>query len=233
MKDFYRVPADTPERNAEMISESSLFAPKELFQKIRPGHGIVLSTWDDGAQVGRVVAFGVVRSVNVPAGTAEMAWAPADVVLKPNPQGRQFWRNKPFFRFADNVAVRYMLDDLFAEHFPDIDTMSLGGVTGMQTTPRERTYQVIPGYVYVIHSEYGYKIGKTVNLKTRTQLFSVKLPFPIELVHYAWFDNYSEAETRFHERFAAKRLEGEWFSLSPGDIEEIRKHGKSVSVEGL
>lgn len=233
MKDFYRVPADTPERNAEMFSESRLFAPSELFQKIRPGHGIVLSTWNDGAQVGNVVAFGVVKSVNVPACTAEMAWASSNVILKPNPQGRQFWRNKPFFRFADNVAVRYMLDDLFSEHFPDIDTIVLGGVTGLPTTARDRIYQAIPGYVYVIHSEHGYKIGKTVNIKTRTQMFSVKLPFPIELIHYAWFDNYSEAERRFHERFASKRLEGEWFSLSRSDIEEIRKEGKAVPVEGL
>lgn len=33
-----------------------------------------------------------------------------------------------------------------------------------------------PGYVYVIRSKYGFKIGKSKRLKGRTRLFEVKLP---------------------------------------------------------
>lgn len=216
-----------------MLSQGTLFGPAELYQKIKPGHGIVLAHWDDSHLMGNVVAFGVVKSVNVADCAADVAWAPASVSLKPNPSGRQYWRNRPFFRFADAVAVRYMLDDLFSEHFPDIDTIQLGGISGSPPKGRDRMYQVTPGYVYVIKSEFGYKIGKTVNLKSRTKLFSVKLPFPIELIHYAWFDDYSQAERNFHERFASQRLEGEWFGLSPEDIDEICLHGTRVPVDGL
>ncbi|MDM8528197.1 GIY-YIG nuclease family protein [Anaerolineales bacterium HSG24] len=235
MNKFWRLPFERDEVNEKMFSDSCLIAPVELFAKIKPGHGIVLSKWDNNVLVGNVLALGIVQSVNVGEATAEMAWTQSDVTLKPNPQGRQFWRNKPFFRFADTVSVRYMLDDLFSDQFRDIEGIPLDKVTRtrVEKDVQGHTYQVIPGYIYVIKSEYGYKIGKTISIKSRTRLFSVKLPFPIELIHYAWFDNYSKAERDFHDRFSSKRLEGEWFDLSPSDIDEIKKYGKLVPVEGL
>jgi len=233
VKNFWRLPVGSDETITTMLANSSLSAPAELFHKIKPGHGIVLASWDNNAQVGHVSALGLVKSVNASIPTADIVWANADITLKPNPSGRQFWQNKPFFRFADSVAVRYMLDDLFSEHFPGIDNISLGQATGVRRPNQERTYLATPGYIYVIKSEYGYKIGKTVNLKSRTSLFSVKLPFPIELVHYAWFENYSQAERKFHDIFSSKRLEGEWFNLSAADIAAIKAHGQHVPVEGL
>lgn len=87
--------------------------------------------------------------------------------------------------------------------------------------------------MYVIRSEHGYKIGKTVNLKARTRLFEIKLPFPIQLEHYARFDDYCSAEQHFHRMFHAKRKEGEWFALEAADIAVIKTFGKAVPVHGL
>lgn len=89
------------------------------------------------------------------------------------------------------------------------------------------------GYVYLVRSQYGVKIGKSVNVKSRTRLFEVKLPFPISVEHYAWFDDYSYAERDLHRKFHAKRLEGEWFDLSKEDVAHIMTLGKSVPVAGL
>jgi hypothetical protein len=111
--------------------------------------------------------------------------------------------------------------------------MEFGEVRGLPDPVANKTYQQIPGYVYLIESQYGYKIGKTVNIQSRINLFSVKLPFPIKLINYAWFDNYSAAEREFHELFSEKRLEGEWFDLSEDDIEIIKSKGKSVPVKNL
>lgn len=79
------------------------------------------------------------------------------------------------------------------------------------------------GFVYLIKSPYGYKIGKTKNMKQRSRLFSVKLPFSIEILCYGWYDDYSLAETEYHHEYAHKRLEGEWFDLNEADIGAITR----------
>ena len=233
MKNFWRLLANSSTDVEEMLNKGSLIAPEELFSKLRPKHGILLANWKEAELVGNVVAFGVVHSVNIPERSAVVSWRTSDVTLKPNPAGRQFWRSKPFFKFAKDVSIRYMLDDLFAEHFPELDEMNFGEVKSIPRPSAERRFRETPGYVYLIGSDYGYKIGKTVNIKSRTRLFEVKLPFPIRLINYSWFDNYSKAERDQHERFAQKRQEGEWFDLNAEDIEYIKSQGKQVPVAGL
>jgi len=50
------------------------------------------------------------------------------------------------------------------------------------------------GVVYLIWSQYGYKIGKAVSVKNRTKLFKVKLPILIRMENYAKFSDYNQAE---------------------------------------
>ena len=69
-----------------------------------------------------------------------------------------------------------------------------------------------------------------MNIMNRTRLFEVKLPFPIELVHYAYFDDYTKAEREMHQMFAAKRLEGEWFDLDENDVSAIKALGQAQAV---
>lgn len=128
---------------------------------------------------------------------------------------------------------KYGLDDLFAEHFPEFSELSFGPAPKEVPLGARPSASPTGGYVYVIRSPYGFKIGKTVNLKQRTKLFEVKLPFKNSLEHYAWFDDYTHAERSFHLRFHRKRLEGEWFDLQPEDIESIRREGVRIPVEGL
>jgi len=233
MNNFWMLPVTAEKDINQMIESSSVQAPDELFSKLRPKHGILLSKWDEHALVGNVIAFGVVLSVNVPGRSAEISWCYTDVTLKPNSGGRQFWRSKPFFKFAKDVSIRYMLNDLFTEYFPELEEMEFGEAKGIPRTSNNRSYQEIPGYVYLIQSDHGYKIGKTINIKSRTRLFEVKLPFPIKLINYSWFENYSKAESDLHKHFAHKRREGEWFGLDAGDIEYIKGQGQQVSVAGL
>jgi hypothetical protein len=84
-----------------------------------------------------------------------------------------------------------------------------------------------------VKSPFGIKIGKSVNVKSRLRLFAVKLPFPISIEHYAWFDDYSSAERALHIRYHAKRKEGEWFDLTPDDVAYIKTLGTMVPVDGL
>jgi Meiotically up-regulated gene 113 len=232
MNNFWRIDISDETQLQSMMDDGNLTGQMELLSRLRPGHGILVANWNNARELGHVVAMGVVKSIDSATHGASVIWCNADIQLKPNPSGRQFWRNKPFFKFAKDVAIRYMLDDLFAEHFPELDLSKFKQQVRSNTYDRkERSYQQVPGYVYLMKSEYGYKIGKTVNIKSRTQLFSVKLPFPIELLHYAWFEDYSKAENDFHSQFSEKRLEGEWFALDSSDIKAIKSQGKSVVVD--
>ncbi len=232
MNSFWRV---TPPAGAviEVVSTADFPIEVGLATKLRPRHGILLGHWRESSQTGHVLALGVVLSVDAAESRAKVRWVATDITLKPNPAGARFWRTHPFFKFAANVAIRYMLDDLFAEHFPDASEYEFGSASRSSDVVPQRAYREVPGYVYLIKSEYGYKIGKTVNIKVRTRLFEVKLPFPIEVLHYAWFENYSKVECDLHARFATKRLEGEWFELDDTDIRYIRGLGKAIPVEQI
>lgn len=89
--------------------------------------------------------------------------------------------------------------------------------------PRRVSTVLKPGYVYLIQSPtHAYKIGRTVNPDNRLRTFSVKLPFEVEYVCVIATQDMYGLEADLHERFAGKRLNGEWFALSPEDIDYIK-----------
>jgi predicted GIY-YIG superfamily endonuclease len=83
-----------------------------------------------------------------------------------------------------------------------------------------------PGIIYLLKSEGKlYKIGCTVNLRQRLatlrsecrRLFSEE----IELVHYFPCRSMALAENFLHEKYAEKRVMGEWFKLEDEDVTDI------------
>lgn len=56
----------------------------------------------------------------------------------------------------------------------------------------------------------------------RMRAFGVKLPFIYTIPRAAWFEDCHEAEFRYHQRFASKRINGERFDLDAEDIELIK-----------
>lgn len=83
------------------------------------------------------------------------------------------------------------------------------------------------GCVYFLRGTNGLtKIGmSTRDADKRLNEFSPRLPFDTELVHVINCQDPFSIELSFHERFAEKRVRGEWFELSDDDICEI-KHEK-------
>lgn len=78
------------------------------------------------------------------------------------------------------------------------------------------------GYVYVLKSAYGFKVGRTKNIPHRMRTFAVKLPFFYSIEVCAWFDDHISAESSYHQMFANKRINGEWFDLSDDDVTLVR-----------
>lgn len=80
------------------------------------------------------------------------------------------------------------------------------------------------GFVYFLKSEYGYKIGCTINLTKRIRTFDVKLPFKVTLHSFVETKKFCEVEALLHNLLSHKCLnDSEWFSLADGDFIEIDK----------
>lgn len=73
-------------------------------------------------------------------------------------------------------------------------------------------------FIYLIRAENSdtYKIGRTKYLSQRSKDFSVNLPFKTKLI--SWYIGDKNEETKFHEYFKEKRINGEWFILDSKDV---------------
>lgn len=202
----------------------------ELAPRLRTGDHILVGRWDAARELGLVRLIGRVATVGE---SPTVAWAQADVKLRPQSFGKKFWASKPQFRFADAVAERYMLAAICEEALADVegappmpvDAPSPRGTRSAAAgrSRANRPDRDDPGHVYLISSPHGYKIGKSRRLPDRLRLFGVKLPFPIELVAAGWCADHSAEEARLHALYHAKRLEGEWFALDPIDVEILQQ----------
>ena len=78
------------------------------------------------------------------------------------------------------------------------------------------------GEVYLFKSGRYYKIGKTNDTVRRGKELRIQLPEKCILIHSIKTDDPSGIETYWHGRFEEKRLNGEWFNLSPTDIKAFK-----------
>ena len=80
------------------------------------------------------------------------------------------------------------------------------------------------GYVYLIgNSRFGwFKIGKSRTPKIRVSVLGVLLPFKVELLELWQAANCSALERLLHERYAANRINGEWFHFSHDELKRLR-----------
>ena len=76
--------------------------------------------------------------------------------------------------------------------------------------------------VYLIQEQFGaVKIGVSVHPGNRLIDLQVGYPYELSLLHEFPTPNARRVEAELHARYADKRLRGEWFRLSPEDVEEL------------
>lgn len=85
------------------------------------------------------------------------------------------------------------------------------------------------GFIYVLKSDFGYKIGKTRRPEKRFAHFGVKLPFEVVKIIEIEVVGYHELEMELHNKFKDKFINGEWFNLSEIDLENIKNYLKKYS----
>lgn len=79
------------------------------------------------------------------------------------------------------------------------------------------------GFVYLIKSKLGYKIGYSKEIHNRNKIFNVKLPFQWEFAKIFCLQDYKLFEKFLHNIFVDKKLNGEWFDLDEEDLVSIEK----------
>jgi hypothetical protein len=63
-----------------------------------------------------------------------------------------------------------------------------------------------------------HKIGRSNHVGRRSYEVALQLPERLEVVHEIETDDPEGIERYWHQRFAAKRTNGEWFALSDDDV---------------
>jgi len=76
----------------------------------------------------------------------------------------------------------------------------------------------VTGHVYLLRHDQDYKIGRSNDVARRCREVALLLPQDLEEVHRIDTDDPEGIERYWHERFAARRLRGEWFRLTGDDI---------------
>ena len=100
---------------------------------------------------------------------------------------------------------------------PDLVEM-IGG------TERESSSPLLEdGFVYLIKSGRHFKIGKANTVENRFRQLRIQLPQAAEVVHRIRTDDAFGIERYWHERFADKHLNGEWFSLTAADVKAFKR----------
>jgi hypothetical protein len=79
------------------------------------------------------------------------------------------------------------------------------------------------GYCYLLKHGKEYKIGASSNVEERFGRIATQMPQTITNVHTIKTDDPFGVEKYWHLRFEAKRLKGEWFSLSAEDVRAFKR----------
>lgn len=82
------------------------------------------------------------------------------------------------------------------------------------------------GYVYLLKAGKHYKIGRSNAPGRRESELRIQLPERASMLHEIRTDDPVGIEAYWHNRFADRRLNGEWFDLSAEDIAAFRRRKK-------
>lgn len=89
--------------------------------------------------------------------------------------------------------------------------------------PSDRALTMEIGFVYLARSGRHYKIGKTNSAGRREYELAIQLPEKTTTVHVIRTDDPTGIEAYWHQRFRAKRKNGEWFTLETSDIAAFKR----------
>lgn len=115
-----------------------------------------------------------------------------------------------------------------ASGFEDILALCNKQENNLARQEGRRGAKVATEFVYLMKSGRHYKIGRTNSTGRRGSELAIKIPVPPTTVHSIETDDPVGVEAYWHRRFAEKRGEGEWFALSPDDVNAFKRWKRIV-----
>jgi hypothetical protein len=100
---------------------------------------------------------------------------------------------------------------------------------------RQDNKKIKNGYIYIVKSLDLYKIGRTIDKKSRIDGYRTENPHGIEIILLEEVNDYIKAESELLSFFNEKLKKGnEWFNLDKNDIDKaktiIKKYGTTTNV---
>ncbi len=118
---------------------------------------------------------------------------------------------------ADQAKTLLMHADTFSMSSPAIAICETVAAVPTKTDDDLRV-PTVKGYVYLLKSGRFHKIGHSNDAARRAYELRLQLPEKATIVHEIETDDPIGIEAYWHRRFADRRANGEWFSLSAHDV---------------
>jgi hypothetical protein len=137
-----------------------------------------------------------------------------------------FPSEKVFRRFGNQQATIVRLVD-YCSAYPELSDVLDICAPLVQPEPETEELDADPhetsGYVYLVKSGKHYKIGRSNSAGRRFYEIGLQLPEALTVVHHMATDDPVGIERYWHERFAEKRANGEWFQLTGVDVKAFKR----------
>jgi Meiotically up-regulated gene 113 len=125
--------------------------------------------------------------------------------------------------FLNKGAVVAALKEFVSKRDEYADIIPLLPEIASTSIVEQKNAKAIDGNVYLIKYGEHFKIGRGIDLEKRVKQVLVSLPEAGALIHSIKTDDPSGIEAYWHRRFKDRRVNGEFFRLTPDDVKSFMR----------
>jgi hypothetical protein len=145
------------------------------------------------------------------------------------PEASTFYKKLGLTKDLAKKILKFIEDKKGHQDILTICAPVLEKYSNQQGIVEENTEKKKHGYVYLFRhgNRNQYRVGRTYDLLRRGSEIRIQLPERTTLIHTIETVDPIGIETYWLNRFKEKKINGDWFSLSPNDLSEF-KHWKRI-----